>query len=1377
MKLRVLGPLDVIDDGGRAVPLGGPKERRLLAALAVHLDQPVSEARLCDALWGDDLPATATKTLQSYVSRVRKALGADGDLRVESVESGYALRCAPGAVDTSEVDSLVGEAREAAGRGELDAAARLLHRAEGCWRGPVLGDLADEPFALGEVIRLEELRLSVVEERLEVELARGRHGELVGELEALTGRYPLRERLWAARILALYRSGRQADALRAYQDLRRMLGEELGIDPSPELRSLEEAVLRQAPEIGWHASAVAPTAAAVAAPQPSGVVTFLLTDVAGSTRLWDTSPQAMDTALRRHDAIISAAVVAHGGTLLKSRGEGDSTFSVFSRASQAAAAAIAAQAGLAAETWPPAAVIRVRMAIHMGEAAERDHDYYGPAVNRVARLRALAAGGEILVSRSTAEVLTDQVGTEFSLVELGERTLKDLSRPEHVFALATGAGWSTTETGPGVEPVLAAAPGATAALARSALLRPLLPQALAREDLCVGRGAELARLGTLWDKAQDGHRQAALIGGEPGIGKTTLAATFARQVHADGALVLYGRCDEDVGAPFQPFAEALRALVAVVPDDQIRALRHQASHLTRLLPELGERLPDVPPPVPTDGEAERYSLFEAVVALLSSVVADTPVVLVLDDLHWAGKPTLLLLRHILRAEAELRLLILATYRDTEVDRSHAFAEVLADLRRDVDVERLALTGLDRAAVQELVAATAGQDLDARALELSDAIHRETSGNPFFVAEVLNHLAESGAVYQGADGRWTSDFAVEDLGLPEGVRDVVGRRLSRLSAAANQAFAVGAVAGPQFDLRLLEAIPEAGEPHTVLDALDEGVAAGLLTEDRGIYGFAHALVRQTLLEELSSTRRLRLHHRIAVALENVAPHDVGALAFHFAEAAGADPEAAAKACDYALAAARPARVRSAYEEAITHLERGLEAVESTVPLDRTRRCDLLLELGELHRWVSSRPAAASDLGMRAAADARAVDSPERLAQAAVQAMQRFVGTPDAIGVALVEEALALLPEDDLERRVPLLLMLAAHRTEAEGRADEGAQLSAEAFRLARAAPPGMAEAISSAWWWGSVDHRDEVTRWLSRVPPELRTAEQLAILAQAAAIAAFEVGDLAAADAFVLQLKELAEETYGWSPTYLWLAFSIARALIDGRWDDAEASLSALASHAGENTNALNVWAGNLFLLLRDRGELEELLPVIEGASAANPGIPGFRAGHAVLLAEQGHADLASRVFAPLAGSAIAAMPHDQVFPVTLAMVAEVAARLRDVESCELAYRSMSTFGGRLATVAGTVAVGAADRYLGMLAATLERQGDAQRHYEAAIQLEERLGARPWLARTRTWYARMLLERGAPGDAEHARALLEAALADAHGLGMVGVVAEIRDLLG
>jgi DNA-binding SARP family transcriptional activator len=1163
----------VLDDDGRTVRLGGPKERRVLAVLAVHIDEPVSEARLADVLWGDEPPPTATKTLQTYISRLRKALGAGGDLRIDSVESGYVLRSAPDAVDRVEVDALIASAREAVGRGDHEVAAERLRAAERHWRGPVLGDLADEPFARAESARLEELRLSVVEERLEVELACGCHADLVGELEALVGRHPMRERLWGARMVALYRSGRQADALRAYQDLRALLRDELGIDPSPELRSLEAAILLQGPELDWVA----------------------------------TAPAA-----------------------------------------------------------PPAA-----------------------------------------------------------------------------------------------RPALAA--------------RPPLPRALERDDRCVGREGELARLDNHWAKAQDGFRQAVLIAGEPGIGKTSLAAALARRAHDGGALVLYGRCDEDVGSAFQPFTEALRALVAALPDDQLRALGHHAAHLARLLPELGERLPGLAPTIPADAAAERYSLFEAVVALLAGATVDAPVLFVLDDLHWGAKPTLLLLRHVLRAEVEMRLLVVATYRDTEVDRSHAFAEVLADLRRDVAVERFALAGLDRGAVQHLVETAAGQELDGRALELSDTLHRQTSGNPFFVAEVLRHLAESGAVYQGSDGWWTSDLAVDELGLPEGVRDVVGRRLSRLSAMANQAMTVAAVSGPRFELRLLEAIPDAGPRESVLDALEEGVSAGLLAEDRGTFAFPHALVRQTLLEELSSTRRLRLHRVIGEALESIAPDDVAALAFHFAEAAA--DGAAVKAGDYALAAARRSRDHAAYEEAVSHLERGLEAIELTVPVDRVRRCDLLLELGELQRWLSNDPAARSRIGVRAAEDARAIGSPERLARAALVAQHAAVGAPDPVGAALVEEALAAVREDDLIARVQLLTRLAVHRTESEGRREEGDVLAAEAMRLARGGPPEVAAlAIAAAWSWGDMTDLAELIEKVFALPVELQTVELLTIGTQARAVAAFEHGDLATFDAAAAELRELTDETHGWYSAYVSLVFSITRALLDGRWAAAEEALALLATHAGEDPNALNVWAGSQFLLLREQGRHDELLPLIENAAESNTGIAGFRAALALLQAELGHLELAAATLAPLAGEAVGTIPRNQTIASTLATVAEVAARIRDPETCLRAYERMVAFAGRLAHVAGTLTVGAGDRYLGMLAATLGRYDVAQGHYEVAIDLEARVGSRPYLTRTRTWYGRMLLERDAPGDGDRAGAMLSTALADADELGMAVVAAEIRGLL-
>jgi hypothetical protein len=248
----------------------------------------------------------------------------------------------------------------------------------------------------------------------------------------------------------------------------------------------------------------------------------------------------MADALARHDELLATAVARHRGVLLKTKGEGDSTFSVFTRASDAAAAALAAQQALGAEDWATAVPLSVRMALHTGEALERDGDYYGRTVNRVARLRAIAAPGLILTSQSSAEVIRDHLPPEATLAELGDHDLKDLARPERVFAL-TGPGMATAPTRVDVD--------APAPIAQLPLPAPL---ASAVGVSFVGRDPELLRLHTLWKHAGAGNRQAVFLAGEPGIGKTRLAAELAHSAHAEGATVFYGRCDEDLEVPYSP---------------------------------------------------------------------------------------------------------------------------------------------------------------------------------------------------------------------------------------------------------------------------------------------------------------------------------------------------------------------------------------------------------------------------------------------------------------------------------------------------------------------------------------------------------------------------------------------------------------------------------------------------------------------------------------------------------------------------------------------------------------------------------------------------------------------------------------------------------
>ena len=437
MDFRILGPLEALDRG-EPITLGGSRRRAVLALLLLHPNETLSSERLIDELWGEAPPATAAKALQAHVSRLRKALaGADDagpDGPIVTRGHGYELRVEPGQLDSLRFERLVRDAQGALAGGGPEDALALLEDALKLWRGTPLADLAYEPFAQAEIARLEDLRIAAFEQLVEAKLALGRHAEVIGELEALIDEHPYRERLRAQLMLALYRSDRQADALQAYQNARTRLVEELGIEPGERLRELESAVLAQDPALAQPVRLAAPE------PDeddelPSGVVTFLLTDIEGSSGMWEADFDGMAAALELHDALIADTTHAHGGRLLKTKGEGDSTLTVFRRASDAVAAAAALRSRLAEADWPPVVEPRVRIAVHTGEAHERDGDYFGPALNRAARLRALAEHGAVLLSQATAQIVHERLPSGTELIDIGRRELRGLARPEQVFEL------------------------------------------------------------------------------------------------------------------------------------------------------------------------------------------------------------------------------------------------------------------------------------------------------------------------------------------------------------------------------------------------------------------------------------------------------------------------------------------------------------------------------------------------------------------------------------------------------------------------------------------------------------------------------------------------------------------------------------------------------------------------------------------------------------------------------------------------------------------------------------------------------------------------------------------------------------------------------
>ncbi|HZI39379.1 MAG TPA: AAA family ATPase, partial [Acidimicrobiia bacterium] len=499
-------------------------------------------------------------------------------------------------------------------------------------------------------------------------------------------------------------------------------------------------------------------------------------------------------------------------------------------------------------------------------------------------------------------------------------------------------------------PAAVASPGPALEGLGSTVPLPLLLTEVGR--IFVGRDAELERLGQLWKEAVAGERRVVLLAGEPGVGKTRLAAELAARAHKEGAVVLAGRCDEDLGVPYQPFVEALRHFVDHAPAGELQyRLGRYGGELARLVPDLNERVPALAPPLQSDPETERYRLFDAVAGWMATASSVDNLLLLLDDLQWAAKPTLLLLRHLLRVPDTKRALILGIYRDTELADDHPLTGVLADLRGQGGIERISLSGLDDHGVRALAEQAAGHALDDHDVALMRAIREETEGNPFFVREVFRHLVETGAVERRQEG-WTSRLPAAELSIPESVRDVVGRRLSRLSEEARRALRIAAVTGAEFDVGVVRTAG-AFDEETLLGALEEAGGARLLNEVSATrYRFAHALVRITLYESLTAARRVALHRQVAAALETfharALDDHLPALAHHWARASGPSGDTA-RAAHYAARAGDRALAQLAHDEAVSYYRQALDLLDvSGLAVDVQQRCDLLISLGESQR---------------------------------------------------------------------------------------------------------------------------------------------------------------------------------------------------------------------------------------------------------------------------------------------------------------------------------------------------------------------------------------------------------------------------------------------
>ncbi|MGZ4712127.1 MAG: ATP-binding protein [Acidimicrobiia bacterium] len=1096
----------------------------------------------------------------------------------------------------------------------------------------------------------------------------------------------------------------------------------------------------------------------------AGLVTILFTDLVGSTALsQELGDHAADDVRREHFEVLRQAVSRTGGTEVKTIG--DALMVSYPAAADAVAGAVAMQQGVARHNRRGAGPrLEMRIGISAGDATFEDGDWFGTPVVEAARLCAAAEGGQILATEIVKVLGGTRVG--HPLVSVAPIAAKGIAEP----VAACQVVWEPEED----------------EIAESRAVP--LPPVVATPNLVtlVGRDTERSVVVDAWKEVVAGGRRVVLVAGEPGIGKTRLVKDVCQLAHDHGGAVLWGGCEEELSVPYQPFVEAIRWYSSVADLDELRSeLGPLGGELTRLVPELARIVPGLDAPVSADADTERYRLFEAAVEFFAALSARGPVLLVLDDVHWAAKPTLLLLRHILRATAPMNLLVVATYRDTDLDRTHPLAEMLADLRREPGVERLALTGLDEQGVVAFLEHTAGHELDAPGLELARVVHAETEGNPFFVGEVLRHLAESGALVF-RDGRWTSDLTADQFGIPEGVREVVGRRLSRLESSANEVLSIASVIGRDFDLGLLAAIVPGGE-DAALDGIEAAETSGLVVPVPGraaSYRFSHALVRTTLYDELTTSRRLRLHRDVGRAL--VARPDADArlpeLARHFSEAAALGE--VDRAIEFCTRAAEAARAELAFEEAAAHYERALGALDLAETDDPVRRCDLLLARGRALLAVADSRAVGS---FAAAAEvARGVGDPLRLADAALGAMDdadRRNYEVDVEAAGLAEEALAALPESARDRRALVMAKLARLLMHSDQAVRRGALVDG-ALELARQDDdPAVLGQVLFLQQWG-YDFRDpglydrymgEGTE-LAGIATMLGDPEMLFEAHGHRLLGEVMLGDRDAADADLVAIEELAQRLR--QPVFERRArvLRAAMTLLSGRLDEAEAQIAALA--AFQQVRGLeDVGSGALnYRLYFERGRLADIEPLVAAMVETQPQIPAWRVALSGIYTSTDDLDRARIHVEALAADDWAMVPRNNLWQVTIAGAARTAALSGALDIAARALDLMLPF-RHTVTCTGQSFEQPVALSLGTAAATLGAPDLADELFAEALDLSQRVRAPTFVAATQVAWAEALAARDDPGDAERARELAIASLAAAEELGL-GRVAELsRRVLG
>ena len=872
----------------------------------------------------------------------------------------------------------------------------------------------------------------------------------------------------------------------------------------------------------------------------------------------------------------------------------------------------------------------------------------------------------------------------------------------------------------------------------------------------VGREAELDDLAAGLEEALAGRGRLILLAGDPGIGKSRLADELARTARGRGVDILVGRCWEAGGAPaYWPWVQALRNYIRRLDPALLRAeLGATAADLVPIVPELHTILPGLPEQT-ADVEGARFRLFDATAEFLRTASKRRPILLFLDDLHAADAPSLLLLEFLVRELGSSSILVLGAYRSVDPAPGSPLRAMLAAVAREPTTRRVMLKGLTERDVAEYVE-LAGQDASS---DLVTALHEETEGNPLFMVEMVRLLA-----IEGPDLEQRRTEVLFDI--PESVRDVITRRLAHLSDECNRILVLASVLGREFAPTALASLAEISADE-VLEQLDEAMAAGVLSPVPGSHDqvrFAHVLIRDTLYDGLTTARRVRLHRLAVDALSDLYRSDPGP---HLAELAhhsiaGSDFE---RGLELARRAADRALESLAYEEAARLYEVALDAAEvSGAP--GSMRCELLLAQGDAEMLAGEGPAARATL-LRAAAIARSEGDAELFGRAALAYGGRDIWGPrqewDARYVPFLEEALAMSGEQDSVVRARLLTRVAsamrgdADRPRLESRAREAYEMSERLGDRSTVlyALDGRLAAIGGP---ATYEPRFRDGQRLVQLAREGGDLERLFGGYEHVLWTSWALGDRTALTRTIEAMRQLVEELNLRSFRSLVTVFDAQFAASQGRFLEAE-ELIAEALRLGERAQSWNVetpYRLQNFVVRMQQDRFDGYEDVLRRSTDEYPGYRIFDCALARTYAQLGRRAESSAIFEQLASDDFGGLSRDEDWLVNLTLLSEICAYLDDAPHAHTLHALLSPFAHQNAVASGEICTGSVAQHVGRLAAQLELHDEAAEHFEAALEMNSRMGARPWLAHTQTDYADMLLKRATPGDRRRASGLLDEA---------------------